>query len=114
MLIGRRDSRSRCARACTLPRVFPKQVSLGATSDQFDFALNLNRDVERQFRHANSTSTVGTHFGAKHLENEIREAVDDARLLVEAGRGIHHPEHARPGGYAVEVTHSPLKTSENR
>jgi len=46
---------------------------------------------------------VGSGLGAEQVEDEVGEAVEDGRLAVEAGGGVHHAEHALPVDDAVEV-----------
>jgi len=82
-------------------------------SEKFHFAFYFYRNVERELRKAHSASTMGTDLGAKDFKDEIRESIDDARLLVEARRGIHHPEYSGPGGNAVQVTERSTQASKN-
>jgi len=35
-------------------------------------------------------------FRTEEFQDQIRETVDNARLLLEAGRGIHHAENSDP------------------
>src|SRR5262245_4860389 len=53
-------------------------------------------------------------LGPVEVQDQLGEAVDHARLLVEARRGIHHAEDARPRTHAVEIAERALEAAENR
>ena len=80
---------------------------------EFDFAFNLDGNIERQLGKSNCTPAVGANDRTKQLENEIGKSVDDAGLLVESRRRVDHAEHPRPGGYPIEVTESALQASKD-
>ena len=46
--------------------------------------------------------------------DQIRETVDDGRLLVEAGRRVDHPEHTQPGDHAVQIAQFALEIRQDR
>jgi hypothetical protein len=50
---------------------------------KFDFASDLDRNVERQLGHANGTPGVSPDGWTEDLDDEIGEAVYDAWLPVE-------------------------------
>src|SRR5215207_6438560 len=50
----------------------------------------------------------------KELEDQIREAVHDARLLIETRRGIDHAEYTRPSTDAVEIAELAFNAAEHR
>ena len=89
-----------------------------ALRGEFNLALNLHRNIERQLGHAHGAAAVGSDFGAEQFEDQIREPVDDAGLLAEARCRVHHAKHARPAGYAVQatrcVTQCALQAAQNR
>jgi hypothetical protein len=80
---------------------------------KFDFALDLDRNVERQLGHANGTAGVSPDGWTEDLEDEIGEAVDDAWLPVEAGRRVHHAEDAVPGAYAIQIAEAALEAAQD-
>src|SRR6185503_7417152 len=67
-----------------------------SASNDEDLAFDLHRNVERQLRHADGATRVGANVPAEDFDDEVGEAVDHGRLLVESRRGIHHAEHAHP------------------
>src|SRR5258706_567941 len=85
-----------------------------ALGTELDFAFDFHRNIERQLGHADRASGVGADVRAEEFEQQIGEAVDDARLLIESGRRIHHSEHAGPGGDAIQISQRALQTAENR
>ena len=58
--------------------------------------------------------SVRPNFRTEEFQDQIRETVDNARLLLEAGRGIHHAEDSDPRGDSVEVTESAMQAAQNR
>ncbi len=57
---------------------------------------------------------MGAALGPEQLENQIRKAVHDARLLIEARRRVDHAEDARPRAYSVEIAELALDAAEHR
>src|SRR5487761_2599532 len=57
---------------------------------QFNFTFHFHRNVEWQFCHADGASGMRTLLGAKDLENEVAETVDDGGLPVEARSRVDH------------------------
>ncbi|GEM_PF-4094005 len=81
--------------------------------DQLHFTLNLHRNIEGKLGQAHGAATVGTPVRAVEFQDEIRESVDDIRLLVEAGRRIDHAEYARPGRDPVKVAKRTVEAAED-
>ena len=50
----------------------------------------------------------------EHIEDEIRESVDDGRLLIEVLGRIDHPEHPHPTGDPIERAEFPMEGAEHR
>jgi hypothetical protein len=75
--------------------------------------LDLDGKVEGRPGHADGASGMTTAFRAEEREDELGEAVDDERMLVEAFGGVHHAECAEPGGDPVEFTKGWLEAREN-
>ncbi len=48
------------------------------------------------------------------FQNQVGEAVDDCRLLIEAGSGIDHTEDAQPGRHAVQIAQFAFQVAQNR
>ncbi len=63
--------------------------------------LDLNRDAHRERGHTDCGAGVlpGT---AEHFEDEVRESIDDGRLLREVRHAIHHPQYLDHTGNAVQ------------
>ncbi len=40
---------------------------------------------------------------AIEFKYQVGEAIDYQRLLIEAGRGVHHAEYPQPGRHSVQV-----------
>jgi hypothetical protein len=80
---------------------------------KFDFAFDLDRDLEREFGNADRAPGVRANRGAEDFDDEIREAVDDRRLIGEAGRGVDHSEDSGPGADAIEASELTLKAAED-
>ena len=57
---------------------------------KFNFAFDLDRDVEREFSEANGAPGVQANLGAEDLDYEIREAIDYGGLVIETRRGVDH------------------------
>src|SRR5262249_46108845 len=68
---------------------------------------------KREFGHAHSRANVLAGLWPVELQDQIREAIDDDRLLAESRRRIDHPEYTKPGGHAIQVTELTLKTSKH-
>ncbi len=76
-------------------------------------ALDLHRNGERQFRHADRAASVGSDVWPVQFEDQLGKPMDDARLLVEPRRGIDHAEDSHPGASAVEIAKGALQAAEN-
>jgi hypothetical protein len=50
----------------------------------------------------------------EQFEDKIREAIDDTRLPVEAGRGIYHTKNPAPRADAIKVAKLSLEARKNR
>ncbi len=68
--------------------------------DRFD----LDGDVARQRPHADGRARMAAVFLAEDVDEEIRAAVDDERVLFEIGRGVDHAEQLDDALHAREVT----------
>src|SRR5690348_6380979 len=79
-----------------------------------DLGLDLDRDVEGQYRHPNRRTRMAASFLAIEFEDQVREAIDDGWWLVETGRDVHHPKDAQPGHHAVQITQLALEATKNR
>src|SRR6185312_16283582 len=94
------------------------KVTLGlrvnASGIDLDLRLDLDRNAERQFGHADRGTRVTAALRTIELEDEVRKSVDDQGLLIEARSGVHHSEHPEPRGHAVEIAELALQAPENR
>ena len=50
----------------------------------------------------------------EHIEDEIRESVDDSRLLIEVRGRIDHPEHPHPTRDPIERAEFSMEGAEHR
>src|SRR5439155_667188 len=73
----------------------------GSTAD-LDDALDLHRDGVGQRSHAHGGARV-LALVAEHLDEQVRAAVDDLRLVAELGRAVHHAEQLHHAAHAVEA-----------
>src|SRR5271169_6592984 len=53
-------------------------------------------------------------IGSVELQYQIREAVDDCRLLRKSRRRSDHPEHAQPRSHPAELAQLALEASQDR
>src|SRR6185503_15711989 len=86
-------------------------VALGV--DLYD-GFDLDRQIEWQLRHPDRAARVGAPVRPEQLEDQIGEAVDHERLLVESGCRVDHAEHARPGADSIEIAELALEVAEDR
>ena len=91
----------------------PSRRSLLAT-EYLDLGLDLHRDAYRQPCHAHRRSRMVSGLGTVQLQDQVREAVYDVGLFVEAGCGVDHPEDSEPRHYPVQVAQSTLEAAEHR
>ncbi len=69
------------------PPTWPSIAGSAATlRKELDFPFDLNWNVEWQLGHTDGASRVRAPRGTVELENQIREAVDDAWLHIETWR----------------------------
>jgi len=47
-------------------------------------------------RHSNRGSRMSTYGRTEYIDDEIAKSIHDKMLFSIAGRGNHHPKHARP------------------
>src|SRR5262245_12641838 len=65
----------------------------------FRHEFDLDREVERQFRHADRRACVAPDLRAEHLDEQVGRAVDDSGGLVEPGRAVDHAENFHDPGH---------------
>src|SRR5690606_16536891 len=76
-----------------------------------DLALDLDRNAEGQFSHADGAARMGAPLLAKDLDDQVAESVDDCGLPVEARRRIDHAEHSGPGDDAIQAAEFTLQAA---
>src|SRR5690606_38603403 len=75
----------------------PRRVLL-----DLDDALDLDGNSHRERAHADRGARVPAAL-AEDLDEEIRAAVDDFRLVLEVGHRVYHAEHLDDALHAVEA-----------
>src|SRR3989441_7809735 len=84
----------------------------GGAAD-LDDRLDLHRDRVGQRSHAYGGAGV-LALVAEHLDEQVRAAVDDLRLVAELGRAVHHAEQLHHAAHAVEAAELGLHHREQR
>ena len=107
---GRNEQRSHSAAAGTSART----PGWASSRKQFNFTLELHRDVEGELCHPYRTSSVGALVRAEDLDDEVGEAIDDRGLLVEARGRVDHSENACPRSNSIQVAELTLQAAEYR
>src|SRR5687768_5493487 len=73
--------------------------------------LDLHRDVTGEPRHSDRRARVPADGLAEHFDHQVREAVDDLRLIAEAVGGVHHAEHLY---HALDLVEAPELAARRR
>ena len=69
-----------------------------------NLSFDLDRQIERQFRHPDGAATVRAHGGPVELQDQIRAAVDDAGCWLKPGAELTMPNKR---SHAVTRSRSP-------
>lgn len=94
-----------------LPSRAPVQAMSGVTLMQFNFPLDLYRDVGRQLCHPDRAPCVRTYLPTKYLDDQLRTPIDHCRLVVESWSRVDHPKYASPSLYRIEASKLPLQAA---
>jgi hypothetical protein len=78
-----------------------------------DLGLDLDRDPKGQLSQTHGRSGVGAGLSVE-LDDQVREAIDDRWLALEAGRRADHPEDAQPGRDPIEIAELALEAAQDR
>src|SRR4030095_2567069 len=81
---------------------------------QLDLALDLDRNSEGQLGHSYCASRVRAALRTARVDDQVREAVDDGGLAIEARSGIDHAEDPRPRCDAVQRAELALQAAQDR
>src|SRR5215831_19363569 len=87
---------------------------LHASAAERYLGFDFHRYAEGELGHSDGRPRVPAALRPVQLDDQLGEAVDDGGLIPEAGRRVHHAEHAQPSRYAVEIAELALQAAENR
>src|SRR4029450_10163987 len=79
-----------------------------------DLGLDLDREIKWKTRDADRGPRMAASLGTIQFQNQISEAIDHQRILVEPVPGIHHAEDPQPADDSVEISEFRLQARQDR